>query len=237
MSAWRDGAEPPDAHRVAEPGAGAKVGPRRVLSYFEQTTWKVRAPFDARALAGRMGLDLSEGVDRLPPEVARTIGGGAATRWPGLPSREARMDGRRRRDYRRRRYCVGESRSRLASSPQAKLVALCDPDARTLHEASQQTGITRVFADHRALLDNPVVDAVHRRHSEFHATRRFVLDAIAAGKHVLCEKPLAPDLPSRVGDVPRPPKPRACGTMTAFHLSFRSGDAITPKYLIERRRR
>jgi UDP-N-acetylglucosamine 3-dehydrogenase len=73
--------------------------------------------------------------------------------------------------------------------PAARLVAVADPD-----EAAARRHIGRrpieSFRDHRRLLEQADVDAVCVcAPSEHHA--RLALDAIAAGKHVLVEKPIA----------------------------------------------
>jgi predicted dehydrogenase len=78
----------------------------------------------------------------------------------------------------------------LALCPEAKVVALCDSNADVLQRASGQTGVTNAFAGYAELLARPEVNAV------IIATPNFVhapiaLAAIAAGKHVLCEKPIA----------------------------------------------
>ncbi len=78
----------------------------------------------------------------------------------------------------------------LALSPQARLVALCDANRAVLDAASKQTGVTALFSDYHELLKDPDVDAVIVATPNFlHAP--IVLAALAAGKHVLCEKPLA----------------------------------------------
>ncbi len=73
--------------------------------------------------------------------------------------------------------------------PAARLVAVADPD-----EAAARAHIGRrpieSFRDHRLLLQRADIDAVCIcAPSEHHA--RLALDAIAAGKHVLVEKPIA----------------------------------------------
>ena len=78
----------------------------------------------------------------------------------------------------------------LALCPEARLVALCDTDAGVLARAGQQTGVGAMTLDYRELMARSEVDAV------IIATPNFVhapiaLAAIAAGKHVLCEKPIA----------------------------------------------
>ena len=78
----------------------------------------------------------------------------------------------------------------LGLCPEAKLVALCDSDAATLHKASQQTGVAVVSTKFDEILRRDDVHAVIIATPNFtHAP--IALAAIAAGKHVLCEKPLA----------------------------------------------
>jgi len=78
----------------------------------------------------------------------------------------------------------------LALCPEAKLTALCDTNPAVLERAVQETGVTAAFADYHKLLAQPNVNAVIIATPNFlHAP--IALAAIAAGKHVLCEKPIA----------------------------------------------
>jgi predicted dehydrogenase len=78
----------------------------------------------------------------------------------------------------------------LALCPEARVVALCDTNPIVLQHASRQTGITAVFSKHEGLLACAEVNAVIiATPNIFHAP--IALAAIAAGKHVLCEKPIA----------------------------------------------
>lgn len=78
----------------------------------------------------------------------------------------------------------------IALSPEAELVALCDTNPATLEKASRATGITITSADYNQILMRDDVDAVIVATPNFvHAP--VVLGAVVAGKHVLCEKPLA----------------------------------------------
>ncbi len=81
----------------------------------------------------------------------------------------------------------------FAMCPQAKVVALCDSNPAVLENASRQSGIAKTYLDYQQLLEDPAVDAVVVATPNFlHAP--IVLAAVAAGKHVLCEKPLAMNL-------------------------------------------
>ncbi len=78
----------------------------------------------------------------------------------------------------------------LALCPEAKLVALCDTNPKVLENAVRQTGVKAAFADYLQLLGRDDVNAVIiATPNLFHAP--IALAAIAAGKHVLCEKPIA----------------------------------------------
>ncbi|MFZ4777326.1 MAG: Gfo/Idh/MocA family oxidoreductase [Terrimicrobiaceae bacterium] len=72
----------------------------------------------------------------------------------------------------------------------ATLVALCDPQEGARNEAASALGISTTFSDYRDLLAFPGLDAVvivtpTRLHCQM------AVDAAAAGKHILCEKPMA----------------------------------------------
>ena len=78
----------------------------------------------------------------------------------------------------------------LALCPETKVVALCDTDASCLQRASQQTGIKAISTNYQEIVCRDDVHAV------IIATPNFVhapiaMAAIDAGKHVMCEKPLA----------------------------------------------
>src|SRR5712664_301306 len=78
----------------------------------------------------------------------------------------------------------------LALCPEAKVVALCDNDAGTLQKASRQTGINVTTTQYEEIMKRKDVEAVIIATPNF-AHAPIALAAIAAGKHVLCEKPLA----------------------------------------------
>ena len=69
------------------------------------------------------------------------------------------------------------------------MVALAELRPELGRMAAERFGIAKVYRDHRAMLEDPDVDAVvvaTRRH----ATGPIVLDCLDAGKHVLSEKPM-----------------------------------------------
>jgi predicted dehydrogenase len=74
--------------------------------------------------------------------------------------------------------------------PHARVVAASDPHPERLAELASGLGDVRTFPDNQALLDDPDVDAVFiATPNAFHAP--LALAALAAGKHVLVEKPFA----------------------------------------------
>jgi predicted dehydrogenase len=78
----------------------------------------------------------------------------------------------------------------LALCPDVKVVALCDSDAAALERARQQTGVAVTSTRHEDIVRREDVHAVIIATPNFtHAP--IALDAMAHGKHVLCEKPLA----------------------------------------------
>jgi myo-inositol 2-dehydrogenase/D-chiro-inositol 1-dehydrogenase/scyllo-inositol 2-dehydrogenase (NAD+) len=74
----------------------------------------------------------------------------------------------------------------------AALTALVDPVPEALAAACSELEVERGYNDYRQALDDPAVQAiVVVTPTVLH--RRIVIDAAAAGKHVLCEKPMAMD--------------------------------------------
>lgn len=78
----------------------------------------------------------------------------------------------------------------LALCPDVKLLALCDANPATLERARQQTGVTVAATNHREIVKRDDVHAVIIATPNF-THPPIALEAIAQGKHVLCEKPVA----------------------------------------------
>src|SRR5947209_4059829 len=88
----------------------------------------------------------------------------------------------------------------FALCPDAKVVALCDTNPKVLAEASQKSGIKATYEDYREALKRDDVNAVViATPNVFHAPIAHA--AFAAGKHVLCEKPIAMNLEEAMGMV------------------------------------
>jgi predicted dehydrogenase len=78
----------------------------------------------------------------------------------------------------------------LAMCPEVKVVALCDSNAACLEAARGQTGVETVSTDYRKIVQRHDVHAVII--ATPNATHLPIAHAaIASGKHVMCEKPLA----------------------------------------------
>jgi xylose dehydrogenase (NAD/NADP) len=78
----------------------------------------------------------------------------------------------------------------LRQAAGAELLAIASRDQARARELAGRHGVERVHADYAALLADPDVDAVYLPlPNSLHLP--WTLRALAAGKHVLCEKPLA----------------------------------------------
>ena len=78
----------------------------------------------------------------------------------------------------------------FAQIPEAKVVAFMRRDATALKEMQTEWSVAKGFTDHTEMLADPDIDAIDIiTPTDSHC--QYALDAITAGKHVLCEKPLA----------------------------------------------
>ena len=78
----------------------------------------------------------------------------------------------------------------IQESSNARVLALASRDEQRGREAAQRYGIARVYSDYEALLADPHVQVVYVALPN-HLHREWAIRAAHAGKHVLCEKPLA----------------------------------------------
>lgn len=90
---------------------------------------------------------------------------------------------------------IGQLRARsLVANPETELVAVADPDEARARQAAGRSG-ARAWADYHELLDQKEISAVVVS-TPVHLHEEAVMAALAAGKHVLCEKPLTNSLAS-----------------------------------------
>ena len=83
--------------------------------------------------------------------------------------------------------------STLARLPEARVVAVCDTYAPSHKKALEVASAAASLTDARALIDRPDVEAVVVA-TPSHLHREIALAALAGGKHVYCEAPLAASL-------------------------------------------
>lgn len=85
---------------------------------------------------------------------------------------------------------MGTVHSRAARAARATLYGISGTSASAADRAAEALGFENAFGSAEALLADPRIDLVHVvTPNAFHM--EFALAAIAAGKHVICEKPLA----------------------------------------------
>ena len=76
------------------------------------------------------------------------------------------------------------------ADPRSEVIAVCDLDQGHAQEVATEYKIPRVYTNHLEMLENSDIDAVSVCLPNFlHAP--ISIDALSAGKHVLCEKPPA----------------------------------------------
>ncbi len=82
-----------------------------------------------------------------------------------------------------------------AGHPEARLAALCDSDADRAKACARDWGAEKAYADYRALLDDPDIDAVEIVTPQT-IHEPMVVDALDAGKHVAVQKPMTTSMDS-----------------------------------------
>ncbi len=76
------------------------------------------------------------------------------------------------------------------NNPDVEIYALCDIDPQHLEKAGKEYGVTRLYTDRAQMLALPELDAVSVcTWNSAHAV--CTIDALNAGKNVICEKPMA----------------------------------------------
>ncbi|MEZ0537717.1 Gfo/Idh/MocA family protein [Caldicellulosiruptoraceae bacterium PP1] len=89
----------------------------------------------------------------------------------------------------------GKHMPSLAKVKEVEMVAFCDIIEERAAEAAEKYGVegSKTYTDYRKLLEDKTIDVVHvctpnKSHSEI------TVAALEAGKHVMCEKPMAKDV-------------------------------------------
>jgi predicted dehydrogenase len=86
---------------------------------------------------------------------------------------------------------IGKLRARaLAQVPGIRVLAVADMQLQLAQEAAQIAGSARAVADGRELFADPAIDAIILS-TPPNSHEKLGLAALAAGKHLFCEKPLA----------------------------------------------
>jgi predicted dehydrogenase len=88
---------------------------------------------------------------------------------------------------------LGMGRNHVAgyqSHPDAEVVGVCDIDRARLEEIGGKYGVSARYTDYRAMLEDLAPDIVSVAVPN-HLHAQLTVDALRAGAHVLCEKPMA----------------------------------------------
>jgi len=102
--------------------------------------------------------------------------------------------------------------------PRAELVAVCDPNEALLKQREHDWGPVRTTTDYGKLAADSDVDAVIIATPNF-THREIALACIAAGKHVMCEKPLGLNF-AESAEMYRAARDKGVRHMTAFTYRF-----------------
>jgi len=78
----------------------------------------------------------------------------------------------------------------IVESKTSQLAAIASRNEGKAREVAQQFGIEKSYSSYEAMLEDPALDAVYIPLPN-HLHREWAIRAMEAGKHVLCEKPMA----------------------------------------------
>ncbi|RKR83903.1 putative dehydrogenase [Mucilaginibacter gracilis] len=78
----------------------------------------------------------------------------------------------------------------MQKSQYAQVVAIASRDKQKAEETANDLGIFKIYDDYEALLADPDIDAIYNPLPN-HLHVPYTIKALQAGKHVLCEKPIA----------------------------------------------
>ena len=106
------------------------------------------------------------------------------------------------------------------ASPYTELVAAADVNDAMLQDFGQKFGVERLYTDVDAVLSDPTIDIVDIcTPNRLHTPQ--VIAALEAGKHVICEKPLAPT-PAEIQQMIAARDRAGKLLMTAQHFRFKA---------------
>ncbi|GIX05573.1 MAG: oxidoreductase [Planctomycetaceae bacterium] len=128
--------------------------------------------------------------------------------------------------------------------PRAELAAVCDPNEALLAQRQTQWGPARYTTNYADIAQDPSIDAVIIATPNY-THKEIALACIAAGKHVMCEKPLGLSF-AEAREMYRAARTRGVRHMTAFTYRFapsmrylkhllRSGHLGTPRHFRSQR--
>jgi predicted dehydrogenase len=120
---------------------------------------------------------------------------------------------------------VGEKAhlSAFRSIPGAKLVAVADVDVARANKAAEKAKLKSAYSNHKDLIADPNIDAVVVSVPTF-LHPQIAIDAMKAGKHVLCEMPIGPTMAETKQVVE---ESKRAGVIFMPSLNFR----FTPNYV------
>nr|BFE65732.1 Gfo/Idh/MocA family oxidoreductase [Dactylosporangium thailandense] len=108
----------------------------------------------------------------------------------------------------------------------ASMVAVCGRDAASVAEAAQRLGWAEAVTDWRELIARDDIDVIDVcTPGDSHA--EIAIAALEAGKHVLCEKPLANTVEEARAMVAAAAKARAVGVRSACGFNYRRVPAVS----------
>jgi predicted dehydrogenase len=116
----------------------------------------------------------------------------------------------------------GHQARQFSTVPGCELIAVCDLDAARARDFAAEHGISEVYTDLAQMLAQANLDAVTIvTPDSYH--KDAALQAIAAGKHILCEKPLAT---SEADATEMAAAAQAAGVINMINLSYRDSAAL-----------
>ncbi|MDO8683721.1 MAG: Gfo/Idh/MocA family oxidoreductase [Armatimonadota bacterium] len=119
----------------------------------------------------------------------------------------------------------------LKKCPEAEVetVALCDVNEERAKHVASEFGVPNVFTDHKEMLKQDWIDAVLVCTPNYlHAP--MTLDAFKAGKHVMCEKPMAMNA-TEAAEMVAAGKKAGKTLMMAFNNRFRADSQLLKKFI------